>query len=180
MGEIAELLERFRRGPEVVAVATTGAAGAQLDFQPEDGKWSVRMILGHLTDAELVAGVRFRRVIAEENPQLLAYDQEAWAANLSYSKRRIADVMDLFRKLRAMNHRLLEELPEEAFSRTGMHSENGVMSLLDLLLGYVEHTERHAEQMHAVRQLYKAIARHGLKSAHCPGGSKPFTLRRTR
>ena len=155
MSEIAELLERFRRGAEVAAVATTGAAGSQLDFRPEGGKWSVRMILGHLTDAEMLAGVRFRRVIAEENPPLFGYDQDAWAENLNYGKRRIADVMDLFRKLRAMNHRLLEELPEEAFSRTGVHSEDGVVSLLDLVRGYVEHTEKHAAQMHAVRQLYK-------------------------
>jgi len=38
MSEIPELLERFRRGAELVAVSITGAAGQELDFVPEPGK----------------------------------------------------------------------------------------------------------------------------------------------
>ena len=52
MSELAELLERFRRGAELLAVATTGAAGPELDFKPGENKWSVRQIACHLADAE--------------------------------------------------------------------------------------------------------------------------------
>ncbi len=38
MSEIQDLLERFRRGGELLAMATTGAAGAELDFSPAPGK----------------------------------------------------------------------------------------------------------------------------------------------
>src|SRR5260370_40630119 len=48
MSDISELLERFRRGAELVAVSITGAAGAELDWAPEPGKWSIRKIIAHL------------------------------------------------------------------------------------------------------------------------------------
>ncbi len=155
MSQVTDLLERYRRGAEVVAVATTGASGSQLDFQPAPGKWSVRQILGHLADAELIAAARFRRVIAEDNPRLLAYDQEAWAARLHYEKRRFSDTLEMFRRLRADNFQMLQAQDEETFGRTGNHEENGVVSLLDLVRGYIEHTEKHAAQMQEVRRLYK-------------------------
>ena len=155
MSELAELLERFRRGPEQVAVATTGAAGAELDYAPAANKWSIRQILCHLADAEIVGATRLRRVIAEDNPALMSYDQDAWARNLNYGQRRTAQAMETFRHMRTENYDLLKQQPEAAFERVGQHSERGPMSLLDLLRIYSQHAEKHAEQIRAVRSAYK-------------------------
>jgi hypothetical protein len=156
MSEIGNLLERFRRGPELVAVAITGAAGAELDYVPAPGKWSIRQILCHLADSEAVVVDRFRRVIAEDNPTLMAYDQDAWARNLDYSRRKISHALETFRRTRGDNFELLKELPEEAFGRMGTHSELGPVSLLQLLRTYAEHAEVHSTQLKEVRQAYKA------------------------
>lgn len=156
MSELQDLLERFRRGPELVAVAITGAAGAELDYAPAEGKWSIRQILCHLADSEIVAVDRFRRVIAEDNPAIVAYDQDAWARNLDYGRRRISQALETFRHIRAENYELLKELPEAAFERAGTHSERGRVTLLALLRIYTEHAEKHARQLRAVREAYKA------------------------
>ncbi|MEJ7608664.1 MAG: hypothetical protein WKF37_20935, partial [Bryobacteraceae bacterium] len=58
--EIAELLERFRRGPELLAAVNTGAAGLEVDYRPAPGKWSVRQIMAHVCDAEIAGTMRFR------------------------------------------------------------------------------------------------------------------------
>src|SRR3954470_7964890 len=100
MSELAEILERFRRGPELVAVATTGAAGSELDYQPGEGKWSVRQIVCHLADYEVIAAMRFRQMLAEDNPALPAADQDAWATKLDYSKRKISTALETFRRMR--------------------------------------------------------------------------------
>ena len=42
MSDISDLLERFRRGPEVLAVVLTGVFGEEEDFVPAPGKWSIR------------------------------------------------------------------------------------------------------------------------------------------
>src|SRR5579863_6021066 len=98
MSEIAGLLEKFRRGPEVLAMVLTGVFGEEEDFAPAPGKWSVRQIIAHLADAELVGAHRFRQVIAEENPTLVAFDQDAWTSRLDYAKRKPKQSLETFRR----------------------------------------------------------------------------------
>jgi hypothetical protein len=157
MSEIPELLERFRRGAELVAVSITGAAGQELDFAPEPGKWSIRTIVSHLTDSEIVGTMRLRQVIAEENPKLEAFDQDAWSTNLNYASRKPSQALETFRRIRAENYELLKELPESAFERVGLHSERGPLTLKQLLQGYAEHAESHAAQLRARRAEYKTF-----------------------
>lgn len=155
MSEHAELLERFRRGGEILAVVTTGVAGAELDYAAEPGKWSIRQIVCHLADSELVGADRFRRVIAEDNPTLIGFDQDAWAVKLDYHKRKLSQAVESFRRVRAENYELLKDLTEETYTRTGNHNERGAISLADLLRIYAEHAENHAKQIQTNRQLYR-------------------------
>ena len=154
MSELADLLERFRRGAELLAVATTGAAGPELDFKPE-GKWSVRQIVCHLADTEGALVMRLRQLIAEENPTLIAFDQDAWAEKLDYSKRKISQALEMFRVIRAANYEILKDLPEETFARTGTHNKRGTISLRDMVRLHAEHPESHVKQIQAVRAAYK-------------------------
>lgn len=156
MSEIPELLERFRRGAELVAVAITGAAGPELDFKPAPDKWSVRQIVAHLADAESANVVRLRQVISEDHPTLYPFDQNAWAERTNYQKRKPSQSLDTMRQLRAENYELLKDLPPETFSRTGTHLRRGEMTLLDMLRLFAEHAERHAVQIRSVRAEYKA------------------------
>jgi hypothetical protein len=157
MSEIPELLERLRRGAELVAVSITGAAGSELDFVPEPGKWSIRQIVAHLSDSEIAAAMRLRRVIAEENPTLEAYDQDAWAANLDYGRRKPSQALETFRRIRAENYELLKELPETAFDRVGLHTERGPLTLKQLTQLIAEHAESHAAQLRARRAEFKTF-----------------------
>jgi hypothetical protein len=155
MSDLANLLERFRRGAELVAVATTGAAGPVLDFRPAEGKWGVRTIVCHLADSEIVWAMRLRQVIAEDNPLIVAFDQDAWADRLDYSKRKLSPALETFRRTRAENYELLKDLPEEAYERTAQHNQRGPIALLDLLRIFVEHTEKHVQQIQAARAAFK-------------------------
>src|SRR5271166_440609 len=155
MSDISELLERFRRGAELVAVSITGAAGSEVDFVPKPDKWSIRQIVAHLADSEIVGVMRLRQVIAEVDPKLEAFDQDAWVKNLDYDKRKPSQSLETFRRIRAENYELLKDLPETAFSRTGLHSERGRITLLEMLQGYAEHAENHAAQLRARRAEFK-------------------------
>jgi hypothetical protein len=133
----------------------TGVFGEEEDFVPAPGKWSPRQIVAHLADAELVGAHRMRQVIAEDNPTLIAFDQDAWTRNLDYARRKPKQSLEAFRRIRAENYELLKELPESAFERTGNHSENGPMTLRRLLEGYAGHAESHARQLQQIREEYK-------------------------
>ena len=156
MPDIPALLERFRRGPELLAVVLTGVFGEEEDFAPAPGKWSTRQIVAHIADAEIVAAHRFRQMLAEDNPTLVAFDQDKWTANLDYAKRKPKQSLETFRRVRAENYDLLKDMPPAAFERTGNHSERGKISVLNLLEGMADHAESHARQLQALREAYKA------------------------
>jgi uncharacterized damage-inducible protein DinB len=155
MSDLPALLERFRRGPELLAAVLTGVYGEEEDFLTAPGKWSIRQIVAHLADAEMVGAHRFRQVVAEDNPTLIAYDQDAWTRNLDYARRKPKTSLETFRRVRAENYELLKDLPPDAFTRTGNHTENGTMTLRQLLEGYAGHAESHAGQLQAIRDEYQ-------------------------
>ena len=133
----------------------TGVFGEEEDFAIAPGKWSIRTIVAHVADAELVGAARFRQVIAEENPAINAYDQDAWARNLDYAHRKPKQSLETFRRIRAENYGLLKDQPPVVFERTCMHSENGIMTLHQMLEGYAGHAESHARQLQEIRDAYK-------------------------
>jgi hypothetical protein len=155
MPDIPALLERYRRGPEVLAVVLTGVFGEEEDFAPAPGKWGIRQIIAHLADTELVFASRFRQVIAEAAPPLMAFDQDMWARNLDYARRKPKQSLETLRRLRAENHELLKEMPAAVFERMGNHSEDGPITLFQLLERLTNHTEKHARQMQDIRDEYK-------------------------
>ena len=155
MNSLIDDLERFRRGAELLATVLTGAAGEEVDYSPAPGKWTIRQIMAHLADAELVVAHRMRQVIAEDHPTLVWFDQDLWTKNLDYARRKPAQSLDTFRRLRAENYELLKELPESAYERTGSHTKDGPLTLRYLLTYYTDHAENHARQLQSVRAEYK-------------------------
>lgn len=155
MSDLAATLERFRRGPEVLAVVLTGVFGEEIDFVPAPGRWSIRQVIAHVADSEVVGAHRFRQMIAEDNPPIQVYDQDAWARNLDYGRRLPKQSLESFRRVRAENYELLKALPEAAFERTGEHPTRGCVTLRTLLEIYANHAESHARQVQAIRDEYK-------------------------
>jgi len=159
MSDLPALLERFRRGPELLAVVLTGVFGEEEDFIPAPGKWSVRQIVAHLADGELVAAHRFRQMLAEDHPTLVAFDQDKWTQNLDYARRKPKQSLDTFRRIRAENYDLLKDQPPAALARTGNHTERGTVTVLSLLEGMAGHAESHARQLQEIRDAYKLLRR---------------------
>jgi hypothetical protein len=155
MSEVPELLERFRRGAELVASSLTGAAGSEVDYRPTPDKWCVRQIVAHLADSEMIAAIRFRSILAEDNPTLIRADEKKWAENLDYSRKKPSHSLDTFRRIRAENYDLLKELDESAFERSGMHNERGRTTLLDWLRIFAVHAEKHTQQIRDTRAAFK-------------------------
>ena len=135
----------------------TGVFGEEEDFTPAPGKWSIRQLIAHLADTELVFAGRFRQMLAEDSPPILAFNQDQWAANLDYARRKPKQSLETLRRLRAENYELLKELPSEAFERTGTHSKDGPVTVHLLLERLTSHVETHAQQMQAIRDEYKRV-----------------------
>ncbi len=155
MSPTPDVLERFRRGPELLAVVLTGVFGEEEDFEAAPGKWTIRQIAAHLADSEVVAAHRIRQELAEENPQLIAVDQDAWASGLGYARRKVKQSLETFRRLRAENHDLLKDTLASACERRGIHSQDGPLTLQQLVERHAVHVESHARQIQAIRDAYR-------------------------
>lgn len=107
-------------------------AGAHLRTRPEPGEWSVLECLGHMTDSELVTSGRYRWVLAEPEPALMPFDQEAWAVGMKHNAADPAGLLDLFGALRRANVALWRRTPAADRARFGLHMERGPESF-DLL-----------------------------------------------
>ena len=71
------------------------------------GKWSIREVIQHLADSDLVGGFRLRMVLAHDPPVMPGYDQDLWATRLGYRDADVHEALEQFAALRAANLRHL-------------------------------------------------------------------------
>jgi hypothetical protein len=145
------LLERFRTGFDDVVDALAGITPEELDRRPPGSDWTAREIAHHLADSETTAYIRLRRLIAEDNPTLVGYDEEEYARRLHYD-RRIEPSLDVLRAVRTASLQLLESLTPEEWQRSGIHSDSGAYTVDDWLRIYAGHSHDHADQIRRARR----------------------------
>ena len=98
---------------------------------------------------------RMKKVIAEDNPLLPAFDQDKWAKSFFYDKASVDDSIALFFTLRTSMVPILKGLKDKDFNRTGIHTEDGKITLLDFLEHAVEHAEHHTKMIEKIKRKFK-------------------------
>lgn len=149
-----------RRDPMDVLAATPAELEEALDrlshtqiTKPEAaGKWSIRHVLQHLADSELVWGWRLRLVLAQNRPPLTGYDQDLWADRLGYAAVEAEDAVQDFTVLRNANLRLLSRVKPTDLDRVGVHVERGEESVRHMIRLYAGHDLMHLQQIERIRK----------------------------
>lgn len=149
------LIERYAAGFETVQSALADFMPEMLTAKPFEGKWSAAEIVHHLADSEMNSAVRLRKLLSEDFPIIVGYDQDVFAEKLYYNDREIAPALDAFRGARATSLQLLERMSEIDWQREGWHSESGRYTVENWLEIYAAHAEGHADQ---IRRLRDALA----------------------
>ena len=157
---VAALLDLIGdKDPVAVLRETTGALRRFLETVPPGivgraeapGKWSIREVIQHLADSDLVGGFRLRMVLAHDRPALTGYDQDLWAIRLGYRDADVHEALEQFAALRAANVRLWERLTPSDLGRVGMHGERGEESLEHMRRLYAAHDLLHLRQLERIR-----------------------------
>jgi hypothetical protein len=134
----------LRSTPQAFRERAGGLSDEQLGRRPAPGEWSVAELLGHLWDAEIANSFRARAILAQDTPQLAAYDQDAWAA---LAKPPFGELLDAFTGLRRANLALIAGTPQERWERYGIHQERGPTSFRLLLETTAGHDRAHLRQL---------------------------------
>jgi DinB superfamily len=136
-----------RAAPHTLACLIDGAPDEMLSRRPAPGKWSVRAILAHLAEDELVTSWRYRQMIEHSGATLLGFDQDEWARLGDYDAWTPRDALEMFRLLREANLRMLARLTPEEWQRYGMHAERGRITVQDLARHMAGHDVNHINQV---------------------------------
>ncbi len=148
--ERQELIKQIQNFPHELETLLAKYSDTQLDTPVQKGEWTIRQIVHHLADAHFNGYIRMKLVLTETKPILKPYDQAAWA-DLADMKLPIESSLHILQGLHERWAKLLAGLPESSWERTGVHLENGLMTLDTLLTLYAQHGETHLEQ---IKQLH--------------------------
>jgi hypothetical protein len=145
--DVPEILNRLASAPRRLEKAAASANPRRVSIRPAPGKWSAREIICHLADCEVVYGVRYRKILAEPDPVLVPFDQDAWAANLQYRNQPIKTAVAAFCALRNSHVALFRRMPEENWEKAGIHQSYGSLTLRQIASHLVEHDRNHLAQI---------------------------------
>jgi hypothetical protein len=148
-----QLIEKYKDGHRVVTDSLKGLKEREFDIRLP-GKWSIREIVHHLADSEMLAAVRLRRLVAEDRPGLRATDVGGYVRRLFYD-RPVQNSLELFRVVRAATVEILDRMTDADWAREGIHTETGRFTAEKWLEVFSQHAETHAEQIKRTRAAAK-------------------------
>ena len=147
VAERLALIEAYESGPAEVDRALTEIGRDAFDRRPPDGSWSAREVVHHLADSEMRSAIRLRRLLSEDDPVILGYDEAAYATVFRYAERPMEPALAAFRASRSTTAQILRLLDDAAFARGGTHAESGRYGVEHWLRIYARHAHEHADQI---------------------------------
>jgi DinB superfamily len=110
-------------------------------FAYAPGKWTVRQLLGHVTDAERVFGYRAFAFSRGERQPLPGFDENEYVAAARFAEVPLVELAREFALLREANVATLQQVPEEAWANVGTASGHpvSVRALAFMMVGHVRH-----------------------------------------
>lgn len=140
-----EAIDQYERAPAKVRAAVAGLTREELTARPGPGAWSILEVVVHLADSDAIMIDRMKRMLTEDNPQLLYADETAYVERLATHDQDLEDALVLMEVSRRQFARVLRKLPPEAFDRHGTHSKRGRVTVGGMIPVYVKHIDDHLE-----------------------------------
>ena len=103
--------------------------------------WSIKQVVGHLSDCERVFGYRALRFARGDSTPLHGFDENMYAQAAEHNKVPLVSLVSELENLRRSHIALFEQLPEEAWLRRGTanNAEVSVRALAYILVGHERH-----------------------------------------
>lgn len=150
-----ELIQAYVQGYDKLVDALKGVNEELLNFKPAPEKWSIKEVIVHVSDAEMVAIYRMKKIIAEDNPLLFKFDPDAWAGRMDYTALDMNYYLEMFKLQRIGMVNILNNLQASDWERTGVHNITGKQTLKDVVQMFVGHVDRHIQQMERNKQAFQ-------------------------
>ena len=113
----------------------------QSNFAYAEGKWSLKILLQHLIDAERIFVYRALRFSRKDQTELAGWDEEDYAENYYLDEISLESLLEEFEYLRKSTVLFFENLNTNILSRKGIANKNeiSVETLGKLIVGHNIH-----------------------------------------
>lgn len=110
-------------------------------YRYAEGKWSIKEVIGHVTDAERVFGYRALCIGRGETKSLPGFDEKVYMQHAGFDDWRIGDLAEAYALTRRANIVFFRNLPRDAWDRRGLANDTPVTvrALAYILLGHERH-----------------------------------------
>jgi uncharacterized damage-inducible protein DinB len=141
------------------SLASLDDAAARYRYAPD--KWSVKEIVGHLSDAERIFAYRLLRIARADGTPLPGFDENAYVPAGEFDGRTIGELVREFQAVRSGTIALVESLPSRAWERRGQASGKSISTraLAYIMVGHVTH------HVAVLRERYRLSASSGTLAA---------------
>lgn len=127
--------------PEVLRAACSVLSEGEALHRYSPEKWSVKEVIGHLTDAERIFAYRALRIGRGDQTPLSSFDENAYVAAADFDRLPLGDLVDDFETARQQTLALLRTFGDEAWERLGTASEKPVSAraMFYIAAGHTRH-----------------------------------------
>ncbi len=137
-GDVLELLRRQ-------IIETTAMLGkisdGDADYRYADGKWSIKEVIGHVTDAERIMVYRAVCFARGDTTPLPGFEENDYVARSKFAARPLGDLLAELKAVRAATVLFFAGLDEEELMRRGTANDNpySVRSVAYIVAGHERH-----------------------------------------
>ena len=136
-----DIINILRRGGDEWQSVLAELPEARGDHRYAEGKWSIRQLVGHVSDAERIFAYRALRIARGDQSPLASFDENAYAETAGSDRRTISALAAELRVVRESTVALFSSFPDDAWTRTGTASGKtvSVRALAYITAGHAQH-----------------------------------------
>jgi hypothetical protein len=110
-------------------------------FAYAEGKWTIKELLGHLSDGERIFAYRALRISRADTTPIEGFEQDDYTENSNFNAAKLSELVDEFLYQRKSNVLFFQNLTGEAWERMGTASDSpvSVRAIAFIMAGHVRH-----------------------------------------
>lgn len=163
---LEQRLARLTRMPDDLAAALGGRSDVEISRRPDAKNWAAVEIVCHLRDIEELAMMRFRMMLAMDEPKVLVagarppkpeewglvggelpVDPARWAEERQYLRCEVTPALAAFRLRRQESLDFLARLTAQQWERGCLHATLGRLTFGDWTALLAAHDDNHLDQL---------------------------------
>lgn len=136
-----DIVQQMRQGVENTVKLISPLNDDLLNYRYAEGKWSIKEVLMHLSDAERIFSYRALRFARRDKTDLPGFDENIYVPASKATQRTAESILNEYQTVRAASLTLFENLDDEALQERG--TANGrttsVRAMAYILVGHELH-----------------------------------------